>query len=85
MRPVAMLAVQRLAGVAPEVNLGNPLCTRKKAHKLGIHPGFETQVRHHQKSKAGVSVAPRRVLVSFKNAKKNCNELLTLLIEVLCD
>ena len=26
----------------------------------GIHPGFETQGRHHQKSKTGVSVAPRK-------------------------
>ena len=35
-----------------------------KARK-GIHPGFETQGRLHQKSKTGVSMAPRKRLVSF--------------------
>ena len=39
--------------------------TSKKVCK-GIHPGFETQGRHHQKSKTGVSVAPRRGLMSSK-------------------
>ena len=31
------------AGVAPEVNLGNPLHTGVDARKQGIHSGFETQ------------------------------------------
>ena len=31
------------------------------------HPGFETQGRHHQKSKTGVSVAPQKGLMSSKN------------------
>ena len=35
-----------------------------------IHPGFETQGRCHQKSKTGVSVAPRKELMSSKNLKK---------------
>ena len=30
------------AGVAPEVNLRNPLDEVEKVHKCGIHPGFET-------------------------------------------
>ena len=47
----AMLAVKRLASVAPEVNLRNPLSTGNKAYKRGIHPDFETQERLHQKSK----------------------------------
>ena len=38
-----------------------------KHGKRGIHPGFETQGRHHQKSKTGVSVAPQKELVSSKN------------------
>ena len=38
-----MLAIKRSGGVAPEVNLRNPLDTGKKAHQRGIHPGFETQ------------------------------------------
>ena len=32
-----MLAVKRSAGVAPEVNLGDPLHAGNKAHKRGIH------------------------------------------------
>ena len=35
----------------------------------GIHPGFETQGRSHQKSKTGVSVAPRKELKSSKKKK----------------
>ena len=44
---VAMLAIKRLAGVAPEVNLRSILHPNK-AHKKGIHPGFGTQGRRHQ-------------------------------------
>ena len=50
-----MLAIKRLAGVAPEVN---PLHASKEAGKQGIHLGLETQGRPHQKSNTGVSVAP---------------------------
>ena len=39
----ALLTTKRSAGVAPEVNLRNPLHEGKKQHKQGIHPGFETQ------------------------------------------
>ena len=35
----------------------------------GIQPGFETQDRHHQKSKLGVSVAPKIGLMSLKFEK----------------
>ena len=42
--------------VAPEVNLRNPLHACEKAHKQGIHPGFETQGRHHKKFK--ISLVP---------------------------
>ena len=55
-----MLAAKRSAGVAPEVNLWvcvthmPPPSVNKAAHS-----GFETQRRHHQKSKTGVSVAPQ--------------------------
>ena len=64
----AMLATKRLAGVTPEVNLREcvihtPLPSANKA----AHPGFETQRRHHQKSKTGVSVAPQNGLMSSKN------------------
>ena len=39
-----------------------------------IHPGFETQGRHHQKSKTGVSAAQRKGHVSYKNFKKKRKE-----------
>ena len=56
-----MLAAKRSAGVAPEVNLMNQLHAGNEAYKQGIQPGFETQGRHHEKSKTGISVAPRSV------------------------
>ena len=67
----AMVASVQSAGVAPEVNLrittGKKLCKSKK----GMNPGFETQGRHHQKSKTGVSVAPRKGLKIFFLKKMN--------------
>ena len=53
----AMPAVKKSAGVAPEVNLRNPLHAGDEACKQEMHPGFETQGRLHQKSKSGVPVA----------------------------
>ena len=62
-----MLAAKRSAGVTPEVNLREhvtflPLPSTNKA----AHSGFETQRRHNQKSKTGVSVAPQKGLMSSK-------------------
>ena len=51
-----MLAIRRSAGVAPEVNLRNPLQSGEETHKQGIHPGFETHGIHHHKSKTGLSL-----------------------------
>ena len=55
-----MLAIYTSKGVTPEVNLSErisytPLPSANKA----AHSGFETQRRHHQKSKTEVSVAPK--------------------------
>ena len=61
-----MLAAKRSAGVALEVNLRNPLHPGEKACKQGIHPGFKTQGRRHQKSKTGVWVTPQKGLMSSK-------------------
>ena len=36
----------------------------------GIHSGFETQGKCHQKSKTGVSMAPQKGLVSYKKIFK---------------
>ena len=52
----AMLTAKRSAGVAPEVNLREHVTCMNKA----AHSGFETQRRHHLKSKTGVSVAPEK-------------------------
>ena len=57
-----MLVLKRSAGVAPEVN---PLHAGDECKK-GIHHGFKTQDRRHQKSKTGVSVAPQKGLMSSK-------------------
>ena len=49
----AMLVAKTSAGVAPEV-------TRD------THSGLETQMRHHQMSKTGVSVAQQKGIMSSK-------------------
>ena len=66
----AMLTSMQSAGVAPEVNLRNHCAQARKNISEGIHPGFETQARRHQKSETGLSVAPQKGLVSYK--KKVC-------------
>ena len=40
--------------------------SHKRESMQGIHPGFETQGRCHQKPKIGISVAPRKGLMSSK-------------------
>ena len=52
--------IKRSARVALKVNLRNLLHTGDQARKQEIHPGFETQGRHHQESKTWVSVAPNK-------------------------
>ena len=44
---------------------GKKFSPHKRESTQGIHPGFETQGRRHQKSKTGVSVAPRKGLCSY--------------------
>ena len=73
----AMLAVKRLAGVAPELNLNEhvtdtPLPRANKA----AHSGFESQRRHYQKSKRGVTVAYKLDLCPSKIKKKTFNRRL---------
>ena len=62
----AMLAAKRSAGIASEVYLRNPLHTGDEACKHGIHTGFETEARRHQKSNTGISVVLQKGLMSFK-------------------
>ena len=66
---VAMLTNIQSAGVASEVTLRSLLHADEKARKQGIHPSYETQGRHHQKSKTGISVSPQKFI-------KNCPSLL---------
>ena len=63
-----MLATNRSAGVAPEVNLRTSMQTRKHTSEkstLVWNPG--------QMSKTGVSVAPQKGLLSYKNLYKKKN------------
>ena len=55
-----MPAIIRSAGVAPEMNMKNPLNADTEACKRGIHSGFETQGKSHQKFKTGVSSGPTK-------------------------
>ena len=75
----AMLANKRSAGVAPEVNLRECVtCMPLPSMNKAAHSGFETERRHYQKSKIGVSVAPQKGLISSKNLKKKyllCDEI----------
>ena len=59
----AMQTSIQLTGVTPEVDVR---ITQARKHAKGIHSGFETQGRRHQKSKTGVSEAPK----SFKKKKE---------------
>ena len=55
----ALLAAKRSAGVTPEVNLRQCVTHRPPPSvNKAAHSGFETQRRHYQKSKTGVSVVP---------------------------
>ena len=66
---------QSLAGVAPNVNLREHVTQKPllSANKVA-HYSFETQRRHHQKSKTVVSVAPQKGLV-YSKIEKMCNSL----------
>ena len=67
-----MLPVKRSAGVTLWVNLKNKnlLHVGKEARMWGICPGFETQGRHHQKSKTELSVTPQKDWYPSKKIKK---------------
>ena len=83
-RSTAFLATKELAGVAPEVNLREHIsCMPLPSVNKAALSGFETQRRHHQKSKTGVPVAPQKGLMSSKIKKKHmkgCSQWLHYLI-----
>ena len=68
-----MLAVKRSAGVAPEVNLRNPLYARDKAHKQRTHPGFETLGTQNSKTTVSVSLQKRSYILQ-KCEKKQMSQ-----------
>ena len=62
------LTAMRSAGVRPEVNLREYVtCTPPPSTNKAARSCLETQKRYHQKSKAGVSMAPQKGLTSSKN------------------
>ena len=72
-RAPPMPARQEVAGVTPEVNLlEHVTCSPPPSMNKAAHSGFETQRRHHQKSKTGVSVTSPKGLMSSKIFFKNC-------------
>ena len=62
-----MLAAKRLAGVEPEVNLREHITHMPPPNASNAaYSGFESQRRHFQKSKTGVSVVPQKGFMSSK-------------------
>ena len=60
----AMVATNRPSGVAPEMNMRNPLHTGDESCMEWNPHSFETHSRRHQKSKRSASVTPQKRLVS---------------------
>ena len=61
MEEIGSKAAKSLANVAPEVNLMEHVtCMPLQNVNKAAGSGFETQRRHHQKSKIGVSMAPQK-------------------------
>ena len=49
----------RSAGVAPELNSRNPFYAGDEVREWRIHPGFETQDKHHQQTKPDQGLCKR--------------------------
>ena len=66
-----MLAVKRLAGVAPEVNLKeHTSCTALPSVNKAVHSGFETQRTKHGSIKGGPVKGQIKKKVSGENIRK---------------
>ena len=57
----AMIAVKWSSGESEEKHADKKVCKRE------IHPAFQTQGTHYQRSKTAVFVAPQKVHMSSKN------------------
>ena len=65
------LAAKGLAGVTPEVNLKECVtCMPLPSMNKAAHSGFETQRRHHQKSKNRGTSGPTKRTYILKICKK---------------
>ena len=65
-------AAKRPVGLTQKVNLWEHVTPMPSPSTNKVaDSGFKTQRRHYQKSKIGVSVAPQKGHMSFKNLKKN--------------
>ena len=74
-----VIEAKRLAGVTLKVNLRECLtCMPLPSVNNAACSGFETQGRHHQKSKIGVSVAPQKDLCSPFLKKKQQHNVIYL-------
>ena len=68
----AMLAVKSTAGAIPKANLREyTSCAALPSADKAAHSGFETQMKHLQKSKIQASVAPPEGHVSTKSYLKD--------------
>ena len=73
-----MLAIKRSAGVAPEVNLRNPLHARQESMQArGYRPNLvlKSQGRRHQKTKTGYPWPNKNDWCPPKNFKKKMKDL----------
>ena len=78
-----MLAAKRSAGVTPEVNLREHVtCMPLPSANKAANSGFETQRRHHQKSKTAVSVATQKFFLK-KSPLKSIANLFFLTFEMV--
>ena len=68
-----ILATNRSAGVAPEVNLRNPLFTGDEACKQGIRPSFEPYHQTSPVQNMGISGPTKRTDVPQNSLEKSCS------------
>ena len=74
----SMMAAKRSAGDAPEVNLTECVThTPPPSANKAANSGFEPQIRRHQKSKTGVSVAPQKGFI-FSIFSRTCLRLVVI-------
>ena len=79
----SMLAANRPADVAPEVNLRNPLHSGDEAHEQRIYTGFETQNRGMNGLTKRANVFPKFMKNALKCHNDNMLQLLILQMVII--